>query len=120
MPGWKPLIGFCTGVDGPPIKDSMGNEVAQKACHFGDFVTLIQNGIHDMVLISTLVVVALLCYVGYELLTSGGNPGAWTKAKSRLMKVVWGYVWVLAAWVIVYTIAKSLLNTSLLNLIPWK
>ena len=63
-----------------------------------------------MGLISTLVVVALLCYVGFEFLTSRGNVSAWINAKKRLGKVIFGYIWVLAAWLIVYTITSALLD----------
>ena len=102
MPGWKPLIGFCD----PLLK--VGESGTR--CDFNAFITLIKHGIHDMGLISTLVVVALLCYVGFEFLTSRGNVSAWINAKKRLGKVIFGYIWVLAAWLIVYTITSALLD----------
>lgn len=95
MPGWKPLI-VCDGVEVP--------------CTFAKLVELVQVLIHDMVLLSTLLAVGVFVYAGYILLTSGGDSGAMTKAKGILWKVVIGYVWILAAWLIVYTITSVLLD----------
>ncbi len=96
MPGWQPLVGFCDGVTNP--------------CDFADFITLIKNGITDLVLLSTLLVVAMLAYAGINLLMSGGNAGARTDAKDMGLKVVKGYMWILVAWLLVYTITSTLLK----------
>jgi hypothetical protein len=101
MPGWKPLIGFC---------DPLVPSTDPTYCGIKAFVTLITNGVHDLVLLSTLMVVALLVYTGIIWLTSGGDPNKHKKAVGLLWNIVWGYVWILAAWVIVYTISKALLN----------
>ena len=100
--GWKPLI-VCDGI--------------QDRCDFNDLIELIQNGIYDMVLFSTLVVVAMLCYAGFTWLTSGGNKGKHDRAKGMLWNVVIGYVWILAAWIIVYTISKTLLKPEFYDLL---
>ncbi len=99
MPGWKTITKICDPVGSNP-------------CDFADFMTLIKNGIVDLVLISTLIVVFMLVYAGYLLLTSQGNVSAYTKVKDIFWKVVWGYVIVLAAWLIVYTITGALLNSN--------
>ena len=101
-PGWKPLI-VCDGV-------------ATK-CDFNAFITLIKNGVHDLVLFSTLAVVALLCYAGFLWLTSQGDVGKHKQAIGMLKNIIWGYVWILAAWLIVYTIANALLKDDFLFLI---
>ncbi len=95
LPGWKPLI-VCDGV--------------VNKCDIADFMTLIKNGIHDLVLLSTFLVVIILVWVGFKLLTSGGNEKAWTESKKMLWKVVLGYIWILAAWLVVYTITSVLLK----------
>ena len=93
MPGWKPLI-VCAGPD----------------CSFGSLILLTKNLIHDLVLLSTLMAVAVFCYAGFKLLTSGGSTSEKDKAKEMLIKVVKGYLWILAAWLIVYTITSVLLK----------
>jgi hypothetical protein len=99
MPGWKTITHICDPIKGPP-------------CNFNAFMTLIKNGIFDLVLISTLIVVFMLVYAGFKLLTSQGNTAAYTDVKKIFGKVVWGYVIVLAAWLIVYTITGALLNSD--------
>ena len=95
MPGWRNLI-VCDGVKVP--------------CTFAKLIELIQVGIHDLVLLSTLLVIGVFVMAGIKLLSSGGNPGALTEVKSMLWSVVMGYMWILAAWLIVYTITSILLK----------
>ncbi|MBX4199135.1 pilin [Candidatus Parcubacteria bacterium] len=94
--GWANLI-VCNGTKADP-------------CTYAKLILLSQNLIQDLVIISTLLATAVFAYAGFKLLTSGGDPGALKEAKSIFMKVVIGYVWILAAWLIVYTITNALLN----------
>ena len=95
MAVWKDLI-VCDGVTDP--------------CGFDDLIDLVKALITDLVLLSTLLAVAAFCYAGFLLLTSGGNESAKEKAKTTLFKVVKGYLWILAAWLVVYTITSVLLK----------
>lgn len=96
MPRWLTVTNICNGPD----------------CNFGHFMILIKNGINNLVLISTLILVFMLVYVGYIFITSQGNSSAWTRAKEVLGKIIWGYVIILVAWVAVYSITKTLLNDN--------
>lgn len=95
---WQPLI-VCDGTADDP-------------CTFASLIELVKALITDLVLLSTLLAVAAFCYAGFLLLTSGGNEGAKTKAKDVFVKVLKGYLWILAAWLIVYTITNTLLNSG--------
>jgi hypothetical protein len=99
MPGWKPLI-VCDGVPGGSLPE----------CNFSYLIELVRVLIHDMVLLSTLLAVGVFAYAGFILLTSGGDTGAMKQAKGMFLKVLIGYMWILAAWLIVYTITSVLLN----------
>ncbi|MFH1472842.1 MAG: hypothetical protein ABIF06_00285 [bacterium] len=90
---WKPLI-VCSGPD----------------CGFSDLIVLTQNLITDLIILSTFLATATFAYVGYILLTSSGNPGALTKAKDMAWKVLKGYLWILVAWLLIYTITNALLH----------
>ena len=79
-------------------------------CGFIGLIQLINNVIKWLIKISTLIATGVFMYAGFLLLTSGGNPGAMTKARSMLTKVVIGYAVILLAWVLVYTIVNALTN----------
>jgi hypothetical protein len=99
MPGWKSLI-VCDGVPGGELP----------VCSFESIIELIKAAITDMVILSTLVVVGLLAYVGILLLTSGGNEGARKKGKDIFFQVIIGYLWILGGWLVIYTITSALLS----------
>ena len=92
---WQDLI-VCDGVDVP--------------CTFNHLVQLTKNLITNLVIATTILAVVAFIWAGMLLLTSQGNPGAMEKAKGMLWKVLIGYLWILAAWVVVYTITSVLLN----------
>lgn len=79
-------------------------------CTLNDLVTLLQNLINFLIIISTFLATAAFAYAGVILLGSGGNESAKDKAKDIFGKVLKGYLWILAAWLIVYTITSVLLN----------
>ena len=83
---------------------------AADPCTFSDLITLVKNLINALVILSTFFATAAFAYAGFLLLTSGGNESAKTKAKEVFRKVLIGYLWILAAWLIVYTITSVLLN----------
>ena len=106
MAVWQPLV-FCG-------YDKNGDNILSattpgELCGFSDLITLIKALITDLVLISTLLAVAAFVYAGFILLTSGGNTSAKDKAKEIFKKVLIGYMWILAAWLVVYTITSVLL-----------
>jgi hypothetical protein len=92
MPGWKPLI------------------VCNTDCGYGHLVTLVKNLMYDLVLLTTLFAVIGFIYAGFILLTSGGNKGKYDDAKRMLQMVGKGFLWILVAWLLVYTITNALLK----------
>jgi len=99
IPGWAPLIvcGEKTGEFTHP-------------CGFPDLILLVKNLITDLVILSTFLAMAAFVYIGYLLLTSGGKTGARDKARDVFTKVIIGYLWILGAWLLVYTITSALLD----------
>lgn len=81
-------------------------------CTFSDLVTLAQYLINDLIIISTLLATAAFAYAGYLLLTSGGSESIKSRAKDIFIKVLIGYLWILGAWLIVYTMTSVLLNSG--------
>src|SRR3989338_39824 len=89
---------FCDGVTVP--------------CTFDKLMELVQNIISALIIISTFLATAAFAYAGFLLLTSGGNESNKTKAKEMIGKVLKGYLWILVAWVFVYTIINVLIDTD--------
>ncbi len=77
-------------------------------CTFSDLITLAQNVITALILISTFLAVIAFIFSGFLLLTSGGNELKKTQAKEIFRKVLIGYLWILGAWLLVYTITSLL------------
>lgn len=96
---WKPLI-VCG--------EKVGEYTAP--CEFKHLVELTQNLITNLIFLSTLLATAVFVYIGIILLTSGGNETAMTRAKGMAKKVVIGYLWILCAWLLIYTITSALLG----------
>src|SRR3990167_7572432 len=95
---WETLI-VCDGTTADP-------------CTFGDLVKLAQNLINALIVISTFLATAAFAYAGFILLTSGGNESAKTRAKEIFRKVLIGYLWILGAWLLIYTITSVLLRSG--------
>lgn len=81
-------------------------------CQFSDLIVLVQNLITMLIVISTFLATAAFAYAGILLLTSGGKESAKTKAREIFSKVLIGYLWILGAWLLVYTITSVLVNTD--------
>ncbi|KKT95853.1 MAG: hypothetical protein UW97_C0021G0005 [Parcubacteria group bacterium GW2011_GWA2_45_15] len=79
-------------------------------CGFSHLILLAQNLITDLIVISTFLATAAFAYAGFILLTSGGNESAKNRAKEIFRKVLIGYLWILGAWLLVYTITSVLLK----------
>lgn len=60
----------------------------------------------------TLAAVAILVFAGFKLVLSAGDTGAMSDAKKMITNVVIGFVIVLAAWLIVDTVMKGLMDPN--------
>ena len=86
-------------------------------CDFAHLMKLVNNLIEMLIYISTFLATVVFAYAGFILLTSGGNESAKTKAKEMLGKVIIGYLCILGAWLLVYTITTVLLRPDLPSLL---
>ncbi len=104
IPGWQPLTNICDPLLGVGVVGKLPR------CDFAALVQLIKNGISDLLLFSTLLLVVLLLYAGFGLVTSQGNQAAMTKAKGMLWNVIAGYAIIILAWTVVYSVTSVLLS----------
>lgn len=86
--------------------------VSGKECGFKDLGTLAKRIINFMIILSTFVATAMFAYAGLILLTSGGDMAKMTKARTIFRRVGIGYLWILSAWLVVYTITTVLLESG--------
>lgn len=104
---WKSLV-VCG------ITDKTDPNYAQfgHMCGFPDLLILASNAITDLIVISTFVAIAVFIWAGIMLLTSGGSKGKLDQAKKMFTTVLKGYIIILVAWVVVYTIMNVLVGSD--------
>lgn len=77
-------------------------------CDFNDFITLINNIINWIISMSVVIFTFSAVWGGFLYVTSGANPGNKQKAINILWSTLFGFVIILIAWLIVYTIVSNL------------
>ena len=83
---------------------------AQNPCNFDSLIGMI-NGIINWIISIAGVIFTISCiYGGFLYLTSGENPSNKAKAKSILYNTLIGFIIILVAWLIVYTILINLID----------
>lgn len=95
----------CDGVRGGAL------EVCQ-ACHL---VTLAQNIVNWLIAIAVFIAVLMFSYAGFLMVTAAGNTGQVDRARTIFKDVAIGFIILLAAWLIVDTVMKTLYNGSVLD-----
>ncbi len=82
------------------------------SCGLPQLITLIKNIITALFVISIPIATIAFVYIGFTLLFSQGNVGKIQEAKRIAMMVLIGFIFILSAWLIVYTITSILLDPS--------
>ena len=88
-------------------------------CGVCDIAQLAQNVLNTGIYIAIFFSAILFAYAGWETLTSGGNSEQYQKGVKIFSSVVIGLVIILAGWLLVDTLMKTLTNGSfgLLNMV---
>lgn len=77
-------------------------------CNFASLVQLGQIIINWLVYISVIVAAVLFGWAGVKYVTAGGDPGKIKEARDIIRKTLIGFLFVIGAWLIVYTITEAL------------
>lgn len=90
-------------------------------CNACDLVTLGQNILGFLIAISVFIIAIIIAVAGLKMVMAAGNVGAITAAKESITHAIIGFIIILAAWLIVDTVIKTLVNPSgaLPNFGPW-
>ncbi len=104
--GWKNLI-VCGEASHP--------------CHFEDLITLVQNLINDLVLLSFPIAGIAFAYAGFLILTSAGDMGKVKKGREIFIKVGIGFAIIIGAFTVVSFIVNTFVSDAgIINIIKTK
>ena len=96
------------GATNPVSKVLLGCTTGSTPCGWIELVDLVNAVVQYGIEIIAIAFVLVLLYVGFMYLTSGGDVSKVKKARDMLNKVMWGMIFTLCAWIIVYFILTSL------------
>lgn len=77
-------------------------------CDFEDFIQLITNVVNFAVKVAIAFSAVVFAYAGWLYLTSGGDEGKIKQAHELFIKVLWGFLFALGAFLIVQLITQQL------------
>lgn len=82
-------------------------------CNFCELIQTLDNVVNWVVIVATLIAVIGLMYAGFRMSQSRGDVSSFTAAKEMLGNIVIGIFLIMAAWMIVDTILKTLVGGDL-------
>lgn len=90
------------------------NSLSNKAtidnpCDFKDFVETLNGIINWIISIAGIIFTLTLVYAGFLYMLSGDNPGKKTEAVDMMWNTLKGFLFILTAWLIIYTILNVLI-----------
>lgn len=107
----SPLVSYAAPIVPCGIDDAVarGLDASYAApCDFSHFIIGINNIINFLIMIGGSIAAIVFAIAGFMILTAGANESQVTKAKGMFMQVVWGFVWMLAAWLLVKMVLVGL------------
>lgn len=96
-------------------KDISGTLI--EPCNFNHLIVLAQRLINWLVFISVFVGAALFAYAGLLYVSSAGSEDKVKKAHDLFRSVLVGFLLVLAAWLIVYTISTAVIKEQYIDIL---
>ena len=109
-----PALASAAGLPGQIVPTSCnGKGGCQSIC---DIATIAQNILTTGIYLAVFLCAVLFAWAGLKMLTSVANPGERSKAKGIFINVAVGLVIILAGWLIVDTLMRTLTGA---NFGPW-
>jgi hypothetical protein len=84
-------------------------------CDYDALIQGVNNVINFLIMFAGIVAVLMFVWAGVKLLLSGGNITAKEEAKKIIWNTVIGFIFVLAAWLIVHLILSTFADTSVID-----
>ena len=107
----SPVVVFADSAnpDSNPVSSVLQKCTARGVvCGWNELLELTNAIVQYGVELIGMALVIVLIYTGFLYLTSGGDASKVKKAKEMLNKVMWGTIYTLCSWIIVYFIITSL------------
>jgi hypothetical protein len=105
-----PLFSVIYAQTGSPAGTGIVTSCEGSGCNFDELMLAIKKVMDYGVKIALMFSVVIIAYAGWVYLNSGGNPGERSKANGMFVKVGWGILFVLSAWLIVNLIVDTLVE----------
>jgi hypothetical protein len=99
---------------GPAIQNPYTNQTEHE-CGFKDAVAQIQKLINLIFILALPITVIALTRAGINILLAQGNMSKITEAKKTLSKILVGFLYVLAGWLIVYSVLSYFVKPEYFN-----
>ena len=96
-------------------EDADDNDIVDNPCGFGDVVELSKRLIMGWIIAGVTFATMGFAYAGYLYITAMGSEEKISHAHSIFTKTTFGFVFMLSAWLIVYTIEKIFLRPHALE-----
>ena len=84
-------------------------------CDFNALMTLVNRVISFILYISIPLAAISFSYAGYLYISAAGDPGKIESAHGIFKSVLIGFIFIISAWLIVYTITNALLGSDFKN-----
>ena len=88
------------------------NSEVANPCGFNNAITLVQNIINFLIKLGVTAAALGFAYAGFLYITAMGSEEKIKHAHSIFLKVIWGFVFMLSAWLIVYTLESTFLTPA--------
>jgi hypothetical protein len=86
---------------------------SEKPCDFSDAVDTVARVINWFISIAASLGAATLAYAGIQILMNPGNAGKISEARTMFNKTLFGLFWLLAAWVVIYTLVNTFVDDKI-------
>ena len=110
-PTTKAVTKTVTGTDASPMPDG----VVDNPCKFADIITLAKRLIAGWIGAGVLFAALGFSYAGFLYITAMGSEEKISHAHSIFTKTMWGFVFMLSAWLIAYTLESVFLRPSFIQ-----
>jgi len=96
----------------PCGRSDQAKDEANKSCNFGHVIIGIQNLINYGVVISVPLAAVAFTFAGFLYVTAAGDTAKIASAHKIFKNVLIGFIIVLSAWLIVFTLTSALLRSN--------